>query len=242
MLKVAICDDDDIFCGMLRKMVAIYFARCNIEHSVEIYHSPENIRFDLSEGKMFDVVFLDIEFEEQKEDGVALAKYMREVLRDEYSEIVYVSAQEKHAMKLFQTRPLHFLIKPVEDKEIAHVLDKVVRIREVRQKSFTYKVGTMRYCVELGKILYFDSEGRKVRIVCNDNQEHLFYGKISNIEHELRHDNFFSPHKSYVVNYFCVEQWGKNNLIVSNGDDIPISRNKEAEVRSLRLRYERGLF
>lgn len=242
LLRAAICDDNDVFCGVLKEMIATYFTKCKLEHCINVYHSIESIRFDLSGGSKFDILFLDIEFAKEQEDGVKLAKYIREVLHDEYPEIVYVSGQEKYAMRLFETRPLHFLIKPIDEKEVEDVLEKMTRIREVRKKFFTYKSGTKRNCVELGKILYFGSEGRKVRIVCSDNEEHFFYGKISSVVQELCHDNFFSPHKSYAVNYFCVEQWGRNNLVVSNGDVVPISRNRESEVRSLQMKYERGLF
>lgn len=242
LLCAAICDDNDVFCEILREMVSAHFTKCMIEHSIRVYHSIEAIRYDLLEGSRFDILFLDIEFAEEKEDGVKLAKYIRNVLHDEYPEIVYVSGQEKYAMKLFETRPLHFLIKPIEEKEVVDVLEKMTRIREVRKKFFTYSSGTRRYCIELGKILYFTSEGRKVRIVSSDQEERFFYGKLSGVVQELCHNNFFSPHKSYAVNYFCVEQWGRNELVVSNGDRIPISRNREAEVRSLQLQYERGLF
>lgn len=242
MLRAAICDDNDVFCKILKEMIITHFTKCKLEHSIKVYHSIESIRFDLMEGNRFDILFLDIEFAKEQEDGVRLAKYIREVLHDDYSEIVYVSVQEKYAMRLFETRPLHFLIKPIKEKEVVDVLEKMTRIREIRKKVFTYQSGSKRCCIELGKIVYFASEGRKVKIVCSDNKEYFFYGKISSVVQELCHNNFFSPHKSYAVNYFCVEQWGRSRLVVSNGHSIPISRNRESEVRSIQLKYERGLF
>lgn len=241
MFKAAICDDDAFFCKLLEKAIRSCFSDSGKNCAINVYQSVGSLRSDLAKGLSFDLLFLDIEFAKEKLDGVDLANYIRRVLRNDYIEIVYISSQEKYAMKLFETRPLHFLIKPIRKEEVADVLAKAARIREIRKKFFTYKYRTRLFRVELGRILYFASEGRRIRIVCTDDSEYFFNGKMCNVLQALGEDDFFSPHKSYVVNYYAVEQWGRSELVLCNGDYIPISRNKETEMKSLQLRYERGL-
>ena len=241
MFKVVLCDDDTAFCEEMEKAILLYLSKSDMKYSINVYHSVGALQSDLAKGLSFDILFLDIEFAKEKLDGVELAKYIRRELQDDYIEIVYISSQEKYAMKLFETRPLHFLIKPVHEGEVADVLEKAARIRTIRKKFFTYKYRTRKYHIELGRILYFASEGRRIRIICNDSREFVFNEKICNIMQELGADGFFSPHKSYVVNYYAVERWGRSELVICNGDYIPISRNKEAEIRSLQLQLERGL-
>lgn len=241
MFRVVICDDDAVFCELLEKAILSYLSAHNKKYSINVYQSIGELQSDLAKGCTIDILFLDIEFAHEKLNGVDLANYIRKILRDDYIEIVYISSQEKYAMQLFETRPLHFLIKPIQKREVADVLGKVARIREIRKKFFTYKYRSKRFRIELGAINYFISEGRRIRIVCTSNREFLFNGKISSVLQELDENGFFSPHKSYVVNYYAVEQWGRSEMIIRNGDYIPISRTKENEMKALQLKYERGL-
>lgn len=239
-MRIAICDDNEKFCEILKNMVVAHLESTSILFEVEEYHSIRNMRSELSEGVIFDLIFLDIEFAMEQEDGIDLANYVREILKNEYSQIVYVSSEEKYAMKLFETRPLNFLVKPVEEKTVARVLDKAIQIQEVEKNIFKYSFSGMEYRIELGKILYFCSEGRKIHVICSDGKERFFIGKISDVLDELCKSKFFSPHRSYVINYYAVELWKKNELIMINGEHIPISRSNESEVRKLQLRYERS--
>lgn len=241
MFRIAICDDNAVFCELLEKAILSYFSVHKKKYSINVYQSVGELQSDLVKGQTFDILFLDIEFAHEKLNGVDLANYIRRNLRDDYIEIVYVSSQEKYAMQLFETRPLHFLIKPIRKKEVADVLGKVARIREIRKKFFTYKFRSKTFRIELGAINYFISEGRSIRIVCTNDREFLFNGKLSSVLQQLDESDFFSPHRSYVVNYYAVEQWGRSELIIRNGDYIPVSRNKADEVKALQLKCERGL-
>lgn len=238
LFTIAICDDNKIFCEDFQKMIKRHLDRSGIAYEIFVYHRIQNIRYDLSEGTVFDLLFLDIVFMTEKDSGVELGNYLRETLENEYSQIVYVSSKEHYAMKLFDSRPLNFLIKPLDEEKVAKVLDKVIRIQNAGKKLFTWYFSSKEYRIELRKILYFRSEGRKIRVVCSDGEEYFYYGKISGVCRELCDSQFFSPHKSYVVNYYAVEQWRRNELVIINGDCVPVSRNKETEIREMQLRYE----
>lgn len=240
MFIVAICDDDEVFCEELNRMVENYLQNLGVKYQILIYTTVQNIMYDLSEGAMFDLLFLDIVFTLEKNDGVYLGNYLRETLKNDYSQIVYVSAKEEYAMQLFENRPLNFLLKPIDERKVQKTIDKVLYLQNINRKTFTYFFGTKEHRLELRKILYFESKGRKVRIVCSDGNEYGYNGKISSVYEELKDHHFFSPHKSYVVNYYAVEQWSRDELTLVNGESIPISRNKVEEMKRLQLRYERG--
>lgn len=238
LFTIAICDDNEIFCEDFQRMLKRHLNHLGITYEIFVYHRIQNIRYDLSEGIVFDLLFLDIVFVTEKDNGVKLGNYLRETLENEYSQIVYVSGRDSYAMELFDSRPLNFLIKPLDETKVTKVLDKVIRLQNVGKKIFTWHFSSKEYRIELRKILYFRSEGRKIRIVCNDGEKYFYYGKISGIYRELCNSQFFSPHKSYVVNYYAVGQWRRNELVMTNGDCIPVSRNKEAEIRRIQFQYE----
>ncbi len=240
MFTIAICDDNDVFCKELADTVKEHLDSVRVEHEIFIYHSIQNIRYDFLEGIIYDLLFLDIVFDAETESGDELGNFLRNTLRNEYSQIVYVSGKEGFAMKLFDSRPFQFLIKPLEKQKVDTVLDKIIQIQNVGRELFSYNFSAKEYRIELRKILYFRSEGRKIKVICTEGEECFYYGKISDVYKELRDKKFFSPHKSYIVNYYAVEQWCRNEIIMINGDRVPVSRNKEAEMRELQMKYERG--
>ncbi len=240
MFSVAICDDDEVFCDELKHMVENHLQNLGIEYQIRVYTTVQNIMYDLSEGTIFDVLFLDIVFTLEENDGVYLGNYLRESLKNDYSQIVYVSVNQEYAMKLFETRPLNFLLKPVDQYKVNKTIDKVLDLQKTSRQTFTYCYNMRKYRLELGKILYFESQGRKIRIVCKDGSEYFYNGVIYNVYDELKDSKFFRPHKAYVVNFYAVDQWSREELVLVNGDRIPVSRKKVEEIRQLQWEYERS--
>lgn len=60
-------------------------------------------------------------------DGVMVGQMIRSDLSNEVTQIVYVSAKESYAMKLFQNRPMDFLVKPVKEKDVEKVMEEYKR-------------------------------------------------------------------------------------------------------------------
>lgn len=98
-MKIAICDDNEKFCDHISALIAGYLESIGVPCELYVYHSIQNARFEFAEGMMFDLIFLDIEFVKEEEDGVDLGTYLRDTLENNYSQIVYVSSEEKYAMR-----------------------------------------------------------------------------------------------------------------------------------------------
>ncbi len=238
MYSIAICDDDKVFSDQLYCMLENYLNMLGIDYQIVLYNNIENISYDFSDGIVFDILFLDIEFPKEENNGIYLGHYLRKLQENDYTEIVYVSSKEAYAMQLFEIRPFDFLIKPLDGDHVRRTMDKMLYLQNINRKTFTYCFNAKKYCLELGKILYFESVGRKINIVSSEGGVNSYNGKISDIIEELKANKFFSPHKSYVVNYYAVEQWSRNKLTMINGDTIPVSRNKATEIHNLQLKYE----
>lgn len=71
---------------------------------------------------ILDLLFLDIEFGKGM-DGVKVGEMLRADLANEAAQIVYVSAVEDYAMRLFRNRPMDFLPKPVKRQDIERVMN-----------------------------------------------------------------------------------------------------------------------
>lgn len=81
--------------------------------------------------------------------------------------------------------------------------------------------------------MYFESRYREI-ILISTQDRYSFYDNIQNVLSVL--PNFFIyPHRSYIVNYEFVRCFRYDELVLMNGDTIPISRGKRKEIRDLQF-------
>lgn len=62
------------------------------------------------------MIFLDIMM--PVKSGVEVGKIIRNDLKDNITQIVFISSENKYAMDLFEIRPMNFLIKPFDENDI----------------------------------------------------------------------------------------------------------------------------
>lgn len=110
-IKIAICDDEDEICSCIENMLEKILTDKCIEYEIDIYNSGEKLCARLEENR-YQLLLLDIEF--PKMNGIETGRYIREVKKDNITQIAYVSAKREYAMELFQVRPIDFIVKPLK--------------------------------------------------------------------------------------------------------------------------------
>jgi len=228
MIRIAVCDDDNILCLQLESMLLDISKNISEEIEVETFFSGEELCRFLTEKNYFDILFLDIEL--IKLNGVEVGKIIREEMNNESIQIVYISAKESYAMDLFQVRPLHFLIKPIQKDVLEEVVNKALKLIVKNNQYFEYKNGITNYIVPFKDLIYFESDGRKVNIILYDETQ-SFYGKLSEVEKQLNDQDFILIHKSFLVNYDHVVEYQYEYVKMSNNKVLSISQNNRKIVR-----------
>ena len=92
MYHIAICDDNQEFCQALKNDLLKYAKQKNISIHVQQFFTPEEYFTYLNENEPVDILFLDIEL--GKINGVTIGKEIRKDLKNEVTQIVYVSSKE----------------------------------------------------------------------------------------------------------------------------------------------------
>ncbi|MCL1788339.1 MAG: LytTR family DNA-binding domain-containing protein, partial [Defluviitaleaceae bacterium] len=198
-------------------------------------------------GTHYDLIFLDIEFAgmhgraacgasgqpENAINGVEVGRLIRETHKNNTTAIVYISWKMKYSMELFDIRPLHFLIKPLDYKKVAQVVKTYLNIAGQGTQNFTYKVGHNIYKVPMKDIVYLQSDKRKVTAHLADGSTEAFYGTLPDVyEAQLKGLDFLFIHTSYVVNYDYIKAVKYKEVVLTTGETpLPISRPKRADVR-----------
>lgn len=237
MFRIAICDDEVNICSEVEQIILDYSNRCIEKLDVEVYYSGEEICKHLKRGEEFDLIFLDIEL--KKINGVDVGKFIRNELKNEMVFIVYISAKDNYYQKLFDVRPMHFLHKPLEKEKIILDIEKAIELSDKLEHTFLYKQAYTIHKKVVKNILYFEANGRKIKIVTT-NGEDSFYGSLNTIYSELEKYHFFFIHQSYLVNYAHVIVFAHKEITMSNYEILPISRQKKASVLQMIMQLEKA--
>lgn len=232
MYYIGICDDGKNICLELEKMILSYAERNGLELETEIWHTGEALCEYLREGNALDVLFLDIEL--FRLSGIEVGSFIRNRLEDRRLQIVYISGKVSYARSLFKTQPLDFLVKPIRQEQVGEVLDLAVKILGKNETKFEYQNGRDYCYLPYGEIVYFISEGRKIRIVTvNGTRE--FYGKLKELEQRLPAD-FLKIHQSYLVHMDFVARYAYEEVELMDGTILTISKKYRKQVRERLLR------
>lgn len=238
MIKIAICDDEKCTCSAIENIVLKYGEEKNLEIDTEVFYSGEKLCDYLEKNDCFDIIFLDIELENL--NGVEVGRFLRNTLKNQTTQVIYISSKESYAMKLFKIRPLDFLIKPIVDKEIKEVLNSAFNLIDKENEFFDFSIRKALYRIPLKEILYFTSEGKKIKIVTmNEKEEQSFYDKLEDVRDRLPKDKFLLIHKSYLVQFNYIMEYKYDCLKMINGDVLNISQSNRKEVRLKLMKHRK---
>lgn len=235
MYKIGICDDDKVLCAALEEQIYALEAELAVKFEIEVWYSGESIQRDLEKGMELDLIFLDIELAQKS--GIEVGSFIRKEMEDIKTHIVYISSRESYAMKLFKIQPLDFLVKPITTEELKEVIERSIRQNRAEQFFFEYQKNGSLYRIAAGDIIYFMSMDKKIVIVKQDGTEE-FYGKLKHITEQLPAD-FMMIHQSYIINQNYVSEYSYENVTMTNGAALNISKPYRKEVRSRILKYQK---
>lgn len=236
--RIAICDDEVGTCSDLEKMIMDFADRRGLPIETEVFYSGEAFYRAMQEASLYDLCFLDIKL--LGLDGVQVGRQIREQLKNDKLNIVYISSEEAYAMSLFQVRPLDFLIKPLTGEKVSAALEQFIRLSEAGKNEFYFRAGKSVCRLYLDEIRYFACNGRKVEVYAGSGKKE-FYGAMRDVWRQVEGKGFFIIHKSYIVNTAFVSVYRYDSVRMTDGACLPISQKYRKEIKErLKERYREG--
>ena len=224
MIKFAICDDEP---AMAREL-ASYLARYLEEHEVTAYSvsSFSSGRALLEAADGFDVIFLDIQMEEP--DGMETARLLRR--QGDHSLLIFVTVLMELVFDAFQVEAYDYLTKPLDTARFARTMDRMLRTLEQRTAaSIVIQQGSGCEVVPLSDVVYCEVLGRKVYLHKADGTITGYYDRLEQLERRVD-GRFFRCHRSYLVNLDHVRGCQAGQVLLSQGERIPVSRLRERDL------------
>mgnify|MGYP000055993808 CR=1 FL=1 len=238
LLRIAICDDDQVICSEVESLILEYQEMKQIRFDIEVFASGAEFYSFLQKGNQVDLVFLDIEMDDM--NGIEIGEKIRVEMNDHRTSIIYISGKDGYDRKLFDFQPLHFLSKPIERKKVFVDLELAMKLFKKNNEVFAFKTGHDTNRILMSDILYFESKGRKLRIVTMD-EEYFFYGTIDQVLQELPSKTFIQIHRSYIVNYNHVKVFSYDKVIMENNKCLSIGQKRRQAVREMQLKKSREM-
>ena len=243
-MKVAICDDDLFYCGILeRYLLEISKKYINLTIDIDVYQSGEEmLRLIESERIKPQILFLDMEMGQM--NGIETARRIRN--KDRNMLIIYVTSYDKYTMESFEVFPFRYLLKPVDYEKIEHVFSMAVDEFLNNRVYLFFKRNNEHIQVNCEEVISVVSEnGRMLRVNTKDNKSNnLFYAKIKDVEKQLNPLIFVKVNQGTIVNLNFVHIITREEIRMTNGDIITISRGRKKavkEVYSLFVKRKVGL-
>lgn len=224
-INVAICDDEDIICGEIKRQLLNIRPDCDIT----IYHSGYEL---LDSEATYDLIFLDIEMPEI--DGVETAELLRKKRNEEF--IIFLTSHTEMIFDAFKVKAFRFLNKPIEIECFEEaVLQAEKEILNGKKIAITRK-GETRF-IHIKDIVYFEAFGDGTYIhmkneVLESNKPLKYWGE------QIKNGHFFQTHKSYIVALRYVNRIEATKVCFDCSKDIvSVSRRKSSQLKEAVFQY-----
>ena len=199
----------------------------------------------LKREKKFDILFLDINLPDGT--GFDIVKDHQET--DDYK-IIFVTAYDKYAVDAFKLCALDYLLKPIspplliraverarvdlfQQKDKINAASQLYNNRKDGNNKIALKKSEGIVLVSLRDIVYCKAEGSYTLFKLINGKEILTSTNLKEYEDMLKDYAFVRSHHSYLSNlYHIIEVRKKDggNLLMENGETIPLSYRKRSDV------------
>lgn len=231
-MKIAICDDEQIYIDNIAEHLDIFSAENNIDFEKSIFTNSADI---LASDIRFDIAVLDVEMDNI--NGIKLGSELRK--RNPHIILIYVTAYRKYLDDALNLNAVRFFEKPLDPQRFYRGLHDAVKRIDNTSISFYLKDQELTERISAQDIIFVEIEKRKTKVVTRDKEYHSDH-HISFWQDKLTSTIFISPHKSYIINFNYVTAYERNYVILDERYKVNIARNKQADFYRKFMQYVEG--
>ena len=224
MTKICIVEDEVDQAELLKNYINRYANEHKLPFSIE--HLSDGIDLVDDYKGQYDIILLDIQMKHL--DGMAAAEKIRQMDSDVI--IIFITSTVQYAVQGYAVDALGYVLKPVPYTQFEQLFVKATQRVQAKQKHVYIKVSVEDKQLKLDceSINYIESQRNNVILHCND-QDYVTAGPLKRFEEMLSDHGFSKCHNAYVVNLSSVEGVQKEEVLLTNGVTLPISRAKKKE-------------
>lgn len=235
--RVLIIDDERLICDE----IALLLNECCPEAEVIGCCYDGKAAFSLIAKEQPDIIFLDIHMPEIT--GLTLAELINSLPHPPF--IVFCTAYSEFALEAFQVNAVGYIMKPLDEKDIRRVMDKINHLTEASEhnepeaqtsrsysRKFAIEFDDKHHILDVSEIQMIYAENRHVFVRTIDGKVWRCRQTLQDFENKLDPQQFIRCHRNFIVNLECIEQFtawfNRGYLLKLRGKipgEAPVSRN-----------------
>ena len=197
----------------------------NIDATIDLFARPRGLLARMK-SVSFDLLFLDIEMPGMT--GLELAQQLRRegVLVD----IIYISNREDLVFDALRTNPRGFIRKTRLIQDVSGVIGTCLSYRraDAQPKALIVKDREQVIDLPIDRLQYIEGSGKSQAVHVVGREQPV---ELHKSMQKLEPHGFLRIHKGYLLNYRFIRRIGDNEVTLTSGERLPVSRRKYQEIR-----------
>ena len=235
MYQAAIVDDELDILNSTKALLADEFAKANTAVAFDFFTDSEDFLSMFESHFNYDIIFLDIEM--PNIDGISVCRKIRQLSKDAL--VIFISNKEELVFQTFEVQPFRFIRKSELKELCPSLVDSI--INELKRRSpQTFTIiennGGDVLSFDARNIIYVEAQRKECKIVTT-NGEATVKMKLMDLEAKLTSFHFVRIHRSFLVNMDYIFRITKNSIILTGGEELPISRGSSDTLKQLFINY-----
>ena len=236
MIHIAICDDSK----QERQILAALFKRYQELHAtplqIHIFQNGFSLLDAIDQGKRFDITILDILM--PGENGIEIARNIRASGTD--TEIIFLTSSPEYAVDSYEVKAQNYLLKPVTEEKFFASIDSILaELDEKDTASFIIYTTEKQYSrIRVSSLVYGEVTHRTITLHLADQTMISAVMTFTEFQDILKaYPDFIYPYRSYAVNMNYIQYVTKSDIILTDGQKIPLSRNNYTKISEQFLNF-----
>ena len=234
MIHIAICDDSK----QERQILAALFKRYQELHAtplqIHIFQNGFSLLDAIDQGKRFDITILDILM--PGENGIEIARNIRASGTD--TEIIFLTSSPEYAVDSYEVKAQNYLLKPVTEEKFFASIDFILAELDEKDTASFIIYTTEKQYSRVSSLVYGEVTHRTITLHLADQTMISAVMTFTEFQDILKaYPDFIYPHRSYAVNMNYIQYVTKSDIILTDGQKIPLSRNNYTKISEQFLNF-----
>lgn len=232
-MLIAIVDDTFQDRAALESMLNRYFGERGMELNLERFSSAEEFLKSFGPGR-YDIIFFDIYMGGMT--GMEAALQVRR--NDGDCRLIFFTSSADHAVDSYKVQAAYYLMKPTDYGELCTALNRICGRPEDRRQELSVVLREgLQAGIPMKKILYVDCIRRIPQIHTLDSVI-AAASSFSALEAQVEKDRrFLCCNRSIYVNMDWIRAVEERDVVLKNGERLPIRVRGRSQVKKEYLRY-----
>lgn len=217
VLKIAVCEDET---AQRNRLLAL-LDESSIKNIYSVFENGEKLLNVFEQGK-YDLILMDI-YMDSELTGVEVIRLIRE--KDKNIPVAFVTTSKEHTLESYRLSAIKYIEKPYSKESIEDTL-YLALLKKQDVPSLLVQKNRSLQKIPFADIIYIEQQVHKIFICLNNTEDVYIYGKLSDLNEQLPEEQFFIPHKSFVVNLSFVRYIDTELkcFAMGNHTNVPIRR------------------